>query len=102
MNSRQLGRLGLALLGVYALIIFLSELTTLIAIASTRMLASFAIAAIPIAVIAAVSYTLVFHNDRVAAAILPDADEAVEAGHSDLSRVLVVLLGAFVLPDWAP
>ena len=103
MNSRFLGRLGLALIGVYALIVAISGLTTLVAVASVSpQLSSLAIAATPMALIAALSYVLVFQNDRVAAAILPDGDTAGEVGLSDLPRILVVLLGALVLIQSIP
>lgn len=103
MNSRYLGRLGLALIGVYAFVIALSGLTTLVAVASVGLrFSSFAIAAVPMALIAVLSYMLVFHNDRVSAAILPDSDAAGEAGSSDLPRLLVVLVGTLVLIQSIP
>jgi hypothetical protein len=101
-NSRYLGRLGLALIGVYALLITVSSLTTLVTIASTGARFSFAVAAVPMALVAVLSYVLVFHNDQVAAAILPDDDAAGAVDLSNLPQLLVVLLGVLILIQSIP
>lgn len=100
MNSRQLARVGLGLIGVWALMTAISGFMTFAYV--VRSEPSSVLLLIPIALLVGLSYVLVFHNSRLAEAIAPDAGEGTESGAPDLARVLVVLLGVHLLVTAIP
>ena len=99
MNSRQLAQVGLGLIGVWALLTSLTYLASLSAVVGGGeppgpvML----FVGVPAALLLGLSYWLVFHNARLAATIAPDTESTSAHGAADLSRVLVVLLGVYLL-----
>lgn len=103
-NSRQLAQVGLGLIGVLALVYALNGLSTMaaMAVASQEPAFAFVVAALPLAALAALSYVLVFHNVQIAAAIAPHTKATSESGTPDVGRILVVLLGVFLLVEAIP
>ena len=58
--------------------------------------------AVPVALLLAVGYILVFHNAQVATAIFPEFGAASEHGSADLARILVCLAGVVLLGEAIP
>jgi hypothetical protein len=101
-NNRQLARVGLGLLGIWAM---LTATTLFIQIAGVvgGALAPLVLAEIiPVALLLGLSYLLIFHNARVASAIFPDVQDANTGVPSDLARTLVALTGVLILVGAAP
>lgn len=104
MNIRQLAQVGLGLLGVWALLSAVATFIQIAAIVSTSV-ARLAIAEVlPVALLLSVSYLLIFHNTKVAAAIFPDVEGAADgaSAQSDLALTLVALTGVFLLVQATP
>lgn len=103
MTSRQLAQVGLGLIGVWTLLDVLVAFTGLGYLAADGSIGSFAIMEIlPFALMLGLSYILVFHNAKLAAAIAPDVDAAPEPGSTDLARILVALLGVMLFARAVP
>jgi hypothetical protein len=101
-NSRQLARVGLGLIGVLALVDALNGFMTFAAIFGRESTGAVLISiGLPVLLLLGLSYVLVFHNAQLAAAISPDAGATID-GSPDLARVLIVLLGVFLLVQAIP
>ena len=95
MNSRQLAHVGLGLIGVWALLSVVNTFVSISLVVGSGeppgpMLLP---VGVPVALLLGLSYVLVFHNSKLAAAIAPDAVSETPQGATDLARVLVALLG---------
>jgi hypothetical protein len=102
MNSRQLAQVGLGLIGVWALLIALQGFMTLAVVAGASLGPMLLSIAVPVALLLALSYVLVFHNGQLVAAIAPDVRATSEHATPDLPRILVVLLGVLLLVQAIP
>lgn len=104
MNSRQLARVGLGLIGVWALVDVLNGFMTFAAVVGSGEPPGPVLLylGVPVALLLGLSYVLVFHNAQLAATIAPDADAASEHGTPDLARILVALLGVMLLVQAIP
>jgi hypothetical protein len=101
-NSRQLAQVGLGIIGVLALLDALNGFMTFAAIFGRQSTGAVLISiGLPVALLLGLSYVLVFHNAQLAAAIAPDAGAAID-GSPDLARILIVLLGVFLLVQAIP
>ena len=102
MNSRQLAQVGLGIIGVLALVDALNGFMTFAAIFGQESTRAVLISiGLPVALLLGLSYVLVFHNAQLAAAISPDAGATID-GSPDLDRILIVLLGVFLLVQAIP
>ena len=103
MTNRQLAQVGLGLIGVWALVDALKIFSTiaLMGAAGPRITEMFVLA-IPMALLLAFSYVLVFRSGQLVSAIAPDAQDATEHSPPDTPRVLVVLLGVWLLTQALP
>ena len=104
MNSRQLARLGLGLIGVWALLDALTLFTQIASNLESLGSEFLFVAAVPVVLLLGLSYVLVFHSAGLAATIAPDADEGAASDHGtpDLARILVALLGVMLLVQAIP
>ena len=102
MNSRQLARLGLGLIGVWALLDALTLFTQIASNLESLGSEFLFVAAVPVVLLLGLSYVLVFHSAGLAATIAPDAGAASEHGTPDLARILVALLGVLLLVQAIP
>ena len=102
MNNRQLSQVGLGLLGVWALLSAVSAFIQIAAIVGTSTARLAAAEVIPVGLMLALSYLLIFHNAKVATAIFPDVEGAVDHAPPDISRTLVALTGVMLLVQVMP
>ena len=101
MKYRQLAQVGLGLLGIWALLTASAIFIQIIGIAG-HALAPLALEVIPVGIMLGVSYLLIFHNAKVAAAIFPDIEAAAVHAPTDLARTLIALTGVFLLVEATP
>jgi hypothetical protein len=104
-NARQLAQIALGVLGVWALlnvinavITFFEQMETVGGASGTTAL----VVGVPLLLMLALSYVLVFHNARLAAAIMPDAAAAAVGGTHDVARVLVAVMGTMMVLQALP
>ena len=102
MNCRTLSRVGLGLLGVWALLQatlgFLSIASVLVTTEKPGEVRSMLLAmGLPIAALLGLSYVLMFHNGAVANVLFPDLPTSAEPDAAGRPRLLVGLLGVFLL-----
>jgi hypothetical protein len=102
MNNRQLAQVGLGLLGVWALLNAVSafiQIAALVGVSFPRLAVA---EVVPVGLMLGLSYILIFHNAKVASAILPDVGGASEHVPSDLARTLIALTGVLLLAEALP
>lgn len=103
MTSRQLAQVGLGLIGVWAL---LDALRIFAGVASMGDAAPqgryILVVAMPLALLLGFSYVLVFRSGQLVSTIAPDAQSAAKHDSHDLPRILVMLLGVWLLVQATP
>jgi hypothetical protein len=102
-NSRQFAQVGLGLIGVWALVSALTLFSRIVSIGDAGPRGrDILVVAVPLALLVGFSYLLVFRSTLLAATIAPDVAVTNERGTQDLARVLVALVGVFLLAQALP
>jgi hypothetical protein len=101
-NNRQLAQVGLGLLGVWALLAAVEAFVQIAAIVGASFARIGLAEVIPVGLLLGLSYLLIFHNAKVATAVFPDVEAAVDRPAPDIARTLVALAGVMLLVQATP
>jgi hypothetical protein len=101
-NSRQVAQVGIGLLGVWALLLAVSGFMNALLLGSVSGAPSFLTVGLPLLLMLALSYMLVFHSGQLASIIAPDVDAMTEQISTDVARTLVALVGVMLFVQTIP